>query len=264
MITTKVVKQGIIVLNCFLTRLHFYSHYISGWMSYPAAVWLPHSTSLLSPSFLKWLFVNKPLGSLTWDGGQDGLCRIVKWITRHSDDREMPVYIFKIRKSPPAYPWALPLHPQRKRPVAVGKWKESLSRNSGSSVLVSHTQIGVPELRTHCSDPWALLNDLHPLRLWMMGLKLSIQARSLRSVTQEERAWRMKAWRRREGAWGHSVLATTVLATDIAGHVLGWRTMKWNEILTFFPLILSKNTFLIHQFYFILTHYIVFMMANTK
>lgn len=225
MITTEVVKQGIIVLNCFLTRLHFYSHCISGWMSYPAAVWLPHSTSLLSPSFLKWLFVNKPLGSLTWDGGQDGLCRIVKWITRHSDNREMPVYIFKIRKSPPAYPWALPLHPQRKRPVAVGKWKESLSRNSGSSVLVSHTQIGVPELRTYCSDPWALLNDLHPLRLWMMGLKSSIQARSLRSVTQEERAWRMTAWRRR-------CLRAFCVGHNSSGHRHCWSCawVAYNEI----------------------------------
>lgn len=33
----------------------------------------------------------------------------------------------------------------------------------------SHSQIGVPELRTQCFDPWALLNDLHPLRLWTLG-----------------------------------------------------------------------------------------------
>lgn len=52
------------------------------------------------------------------------------------------------------------------------------------SVLGLHSQIGVPELRTYCFDPWALLDDLHPLRLWTPGLRVPIHARSLSSVTQ--------------------------------------------------------------------------------
>lgn len=36
------------------------------------------------------------------------------------DNREMPVYIFKIRRSPIAHPWALPLHPGVRVPLLGG------------------------------------------------------------------------------------------------------------------------------------------------
>lgn len=59
------------------------------------------------------------------------------------------------------------------------------------SVSHSHIQIGVPELRTYCFDPWALLDDPHLLRLWILGPRVLKHARSFRSVTQWQRAGRV-------------------------------------------------------------------------
>lgn len=95
------------------------------------------------------------------------------------------------------------------------------------SVLHSHIQIGVPELRTYCFDPWALLDDLHLLRLWILGPRVLKHARSFCSVTQWQRAGRVGG-RREEGeedCCGHDTILAQRVCTKmplkgLAGFIL--------------------------------------------
>lgn len=189
-LTTKPGEQRSAVLYSHLTRLHLHSLTIPSLyirvsvIPCSCATTTQYSTS--DPPFQKWLFVNKLQGSLILEMLSERTgwpVWVVKWITRLSTIQKR--LSISLKSEGHMLPTPEPRHctpAQESR--CWGEWKESLRRNSGLSVLWSHSQIGVPELRTQCFDPWALLSDLHPLRLWTVGPRVPVHARSLRRVTQ--------------------------------------------------------------------------------
>lgn len=134
-------EQSSFVHYFLLTRLHFPFSEGPGSISYPAAVPLTpcpplpvlHFQSSTSSSHSKkWLFVNKPHGSLTLDMAyrtEKWPVRAAKWVMRSTTIEGMPVYIFKIRRSPSAHPSSATA-PQRKSPFGGGgnkrrAWEET-------------------------------------------------------------------------------------------------------------------------------------------
>lgn len=81
-----------------------------------------------------------------------------------------------------SHPLPTPEHPQRKHPLLWGNERRAWGRTV-AHLCLGCSQKGVPELRTYCSDPWALLNDLHPSAYGCWALRVYIQTRSLYCLT---------------------------------------------------------------------------------
>lgn len=107
------------------------SSYMSGSMSYPTAVRLPHSKPNVPPllhPFQKWPFLSKPLGAINlswcwagrrWGGGRMGLCRSSNELTGFWTIEKCLSISLKSKGRPP------PLHPPTPEPCRGTPAQES-------------------------------------------------------------------------------------------------------------------------------------------
>lgn len=166
--------------------------------------------------------------------------RVVKWITRLFDNREMPVYIFKIRRSPTAHPWALPLHPGVRVPLLGGMKGELEEEQWLVCVWVAQSDRG-PGTAHIVFWPLGSPQRPPPPPLMDAGPRGSQYTHALSALWRSSRGQR-KAWGRREGELaedvnhsftGHHAILTWMVNTemplkDLAGSRAYLCGVQWN------------------------------------
>lgn len=153
-------------MQLFLTRLHFYSHLpnmrvnvippscVTATQHFASAS--PHSKNDCSLANLQghWLEMGDTMALYKSSHELWGFLTIEKCLS--------------ISLKSESHPLPTPEHPQRKRPVAVGEWKESLRKNSSSSVPGLQSERG-PGTAHILFWPLGSPQWPPPLRLWMLG-----------------------------------------------------------------------------------------------